>query len=149
MAQRWAFTLKLEPTSEPSILPLVHTNYGFLFSNLHHCDTCALSRGADGLHNLSSYPTFDDNFKAHCFCRWVQLLVIIIVTLHITLRVFGYTLNGILIIKAIPIGALEQAKGIEPSSSAWKADVLAVVRHLHLIAVSKSGANRKTQLLKF
>ena len=27
---------------------------------------------------------------------------------------------------------VEQVKGIEPSSSAWKADVLAVVRHLHL-----------------
>ncbi len=26
---------------------------------------------------------------------------------------------------------LEQVKGVEPSSSAWKADVLAVVRHLH------------------
>ena len=26
---------------------------------------------------------------------------------------------------------MEQVEGIEPSSSAWKADVLAVVRHLH------------------
>ena len=29
---------------------------------------------------------------------------------------------------------LEQVKGVEPSSSAWKADVLAVVRHLRGIA---------------
>ena len=27
---------------------------------------------------------------------------------------------------------MEQVKGIEPSSSAWKADILAVIRHLHI-----------------
>ena len=27
--------------------------------------------------------------------------------------------------------AMEQVKGIEPSFSAWKADVLTIVRHLH------------------
>lgn len=27
---------------------------------------------------------------------------------------------------------VEQVEGVEPSSSAWKADVLAVIRHLHL-----------------
>lgn len=28
---------------------------------------------------------------------------------------------------------MEQVKGVEPSSSAWKADVLAVVRHLQML----------------
>lgn len=37
--------------------------------------------------------------------------------------------------------ALEQVKGVEPSSSAWKADVLAVVRHLHGICnYTRAGA---------
>ena len=37
---------------------------------------------------------------------------------------------------------LEQVMGVEPTSSAWKADILAVVRHLHAY-----GAERGTRTL--
>ena len=37
-------------------------------------------------------------------------------------------------------GFLEQVKGVEPSSSAWKADVLAVVRHLQNAAAFSGAA---------
>ena len=33
---------------------------------------------------------------------------------------------------SLPYDRLEQVRGIEPPSSAWKADILAIVRHLHV-----------------
>ena len=37
-----------------------------------------------------------------------------------------------------PRGALEQVKGIEPSSTAWQAVVLTVILHLHMRVISYS-----------
>lgn len=42
---------------------------------------------------------------------------------------------------------MEQVKGIEPSSSAWKADILAFRRHLHGFAMFLMGRSRCQGLL--
>ena len=51
------------------------------------------------------------------------------ITVIKTLAILLHTTPAYLIFKSF----MEQVEGIEPSSSAWKAEVIAIIRHLHKI----------------
>ena len=44
------------------------------------------------------------------------------------------------------IDAVERVKGVEPSSSAWEAEVIAVIRHPHDPAAVQCAARKSAQL---
>lgn len=71
-------------------------------------------------------------FRYDCIALPTELIFISIFVLDIS-QMLQHLLSIPCHEEAVSVGILEQVTGVEPVSSTWRAEVLAVIRYLHII----------------